>query len=173
MRTYALLALAFLAPACGGGSGFEGDYQAVTYAETPLGGSCTDPLQPGTIPAGQEFFRLQDDNFFGASIVGWHDCTGPAQGCDDAINLFSSFANEEGEYRAGFLSWGGNPCNVSSQRGVLTRVDDTTIRITTTSRSGEVPELGDCGGLDSEDVEPFVDSLPCESISELTAQLVE
>jgi hypothetical protein len=169
MRLPLLLALPLAAAACGGDSGFAGDYQTTSIASNQT--ECGGTLAPEAIPPEDQFFRLADDSLLGARLVGWHHCTA-AGVCEEDFDWFASFGKEDGEWRRGAFSWGGNPCHVFSFRAVLTRLEDGSIQVFTTNREGDVAELGDCSPdspVEGDDVEPFVDSLPCVGEERLLA----
>jgi hypothetical protein len=154
-----------LAAACGdSGSGFAGQYQ-MTSIETRQG--CTGTPVADPITADNEFFELRDEEFLGFDVVGWHDCVAAGDCDEDSSGIYTKQGDR---LVGGFTAWGGEPCSVTSFEETIEWVDDVTIRIVQTSRSGEVPELDpNCADRDSEEIEPYVEDLPCESDTTSTA----
>ena len=171
-KTYALLALAALTAACGGDSesGFAGDYQTVSIESRA---TCAGAYTTEAIPAEQEYFRLADESIFGVSMVGWHTCTAVGA-CSSDMSLLSSFAEESGAWRNDIYTWsyGGGTCSMGATLQSLERVDATTIRVRSESRSVEDTTLTEAE-CDDTTVKARLASAPCESDGQLTATLLQ
>ncbi len=163
MRRAAMIAVLFTA-ACGGGdSGFAGAYQVTAIGEDP--DACGNLVQRAIDPS-EEFFELSDISFAGIHQVGQHDCTGPGA-CDADPSTF--YFKEGGQWIDEFSSADGlsMPCHVSVTQTVLGRVDDTSIELHTTQRSGDIADFPDGCPRDSDDfvdwdaLRPHYDELPC------------
>jgi hypothetical protein len=173
MRT-ALIVLALSVPlaACSDddASGFAGDYQT-TAIESRTG--CTGSFTTEAIPAGDEYFRLIDEDFLGVSMLGWHTCTAAAT-CADSMSLFSSFAKDGAEWRGDvYVASGGgtSTCYLGADLRILERVDATTIRVRTEAHSLEDATLTE-EECSTDNARARLSEMTCDEDGQQTATLL-
>lgn len=177
-RTMPWLPLAALAVAavlttvpagCGGGDGgaFEGTYQVVHHTRNEEGCDAEGP----EVTDGDRYFQLKAEDFFGATILGYHACTSPTD-CAESMNLFRSFAKFDGEWRTETSTASTSDditCLLTHSVGPLTKTD-TGVRIEIRTSSGEITLEGkEC---DTDLVDSNSEALTCEEYEVIEADLI-
>ncbi|MCR9163754.1 MAG: hypothetical protein ACE37F_16465 [Nannocystaceae bacterium] len=112
-----------------------------------------------------EFFALELDDVFGATFLGWHDCTS-ATSCDESSLLTRSFIYEGGQWslRSTFAA-GIDDCEGSIEEGTLVETDDgVEIEIRTFSGTIELDSGQEC---DPDLVDAHADALECSSVERI------
>ena len=117
-----------------------------------------------------EFFALELDNFFGASILGWHDCTS-ATSCEEAASLTRSFIREGGEWtlRSTFAA-GFDTCEGTIEEGTVIETDEG-VEIEIRSFTGSITlESGE--ECDTDVVDAHADELSCTTLEIIRGRAV-
>jgi len=161
--------LATVPAGCGGGdaSAFEGTYQVVHHTRNQEGCDAQGP----EVTDGDRYFQLKAEDFFGATILGYHTCTSPTD-CEESSNLFRSFAKLDGQWRmeTSTASTGDDvTCSLTSSIGSLTRTD-TGVRIEIRTSRGEITLDGKECDTDLVDSNP--EALSCEEYEVIEADLI-
>ena len=127
----AVLALV-LVGACDDGSGFAGDFEAVSFAREQ--GSCGGARVDEDVPGNDALFRLADVEVPNGMLVGYYACTEIGV-CSELYDLARSFgaAKEDPSEWAGYLSTAlpGVTCTLTYRVRTLSRADDGRIQIDT------------------------------------------
>ena len=172
MRRTALLFLAasFALPACQAdddeAAGPTGTYEVQSHTRTDM--TCEGAGE--AVQGETELFALELDNFFGATVLGWHDCTS-ATDCEEESDLFRSFVEEDGRWvlRSTFAS-GIESCSGSIEEGSTVQTDDG-VRIEIRSYSGTIDlEAGE--ECDTDLVDAHFGELDCTTIEVIEARAV-
>lgn len=109
-----------------------------------------------------EFFALELDEFFGTSLLGWHDCTS-ATSCEEDASITQSFTHEGGEWRLrSTLATGLEDCQGTIEEGVVIETEEG-VEIELRSFTGTIAlESGE--ECDTDIVDAHEDDLSCTTL---------
>lgn len=137
-------------------SGFAGDYETIEFREQK--GACGAPVAAPIRPE-ERWFRLSDEIYAGARLVGFRACTAPDT-CPDIFDLARSVARGPDGYTLYVSSAGGDPCRLGYRLRRLERVDDTTVRFRVVLHQTIASELTGAG-CESDVATERATSMPC------------
>ena len=134
-----------------------GTYEVQSHTRTAM--TCEGP---GEAVEETEFFALELDEFFGASLLGWHDCTS-ATACEESASLTRSFIEQGGEWtlRSTFAS-GFEGCEGTIEEGTVVETEDG-VEIEIRSFTGAI-ELASGEECDTDLVDAHADALECTTL---------
>jgi hypothetical protein len=111
------------------------------------------------------FFSLELEDFLGASLLGWHDCTS-ATACEEEASLVRSFVEQGGEWvlRSTFSS-GLDACEGTIEEGTAVETDEG-VEIEIRTYSGTI-QLDSGETCDTDVVDAHQDELDCTSVERI------
>lgn len=144
---------------------YLGTYEVLSHTENTAG--CDTEGDP--VEGEATFFSLEDENFFGVSVLTWHDCES-AESCSDVGALDRSFTKEGGEWVSQVIyAAGGVDCDVGITEGTIEETDSG-VRIEFHTYSGVIT-VQSAEACETDLAEEHREELECTGIEVLEATL--
>ena len=145
---------------------YVGTYEIASHTENAAGCDGEGDAVEGETP----FFSLEDESFFGVSVLTWYDCDSP-DSCSETGFLNRSFTKEGGDWTSQVISSsGGIDCSLAITEGTISETDSG-IRLEFRSYSGVLTVASD-EACETDVAEERRDELECTGIEVLEATLL-
>ncbi|MGH1340145.1 MAG: hypothetical protein ACRBN8_01240 [Nannocystales bacterium] len=145
---------------------YVGTYEVRSHTENVMGCEGAGEAVEGDVL----FFSLEDESFFGVSLLTWHDCES-ASSCNEEGALDRSFTKEGSEWTSKVIFASGDvDCSLGLTEGTITETD-AGIRLEFRSYEGVLTVASE-EACETDVAEQRRDELDCTGIEVLEATLL-